>query len=305
MERITIGINTRNRPESLAMQIHSIVHQTYPHWDLIVADGSDEPVHNLEVVRKLTELAMGLGHHVRFIHDKAIGIPQTYQRLMEFSETEFNVREEDDAPWNADFLEILCYELESNGSKVAAVGPMCPNWDHAMGRFWSTHPDTNYFYITKGHAWYQEMGMVIMADDIQRRKYSGAADFLYVSSLHAGFMYKKSAMMKAGGFCSHLSTQGHREETWASLRLFLAGYDLLYVPRAVRWHLELQSGGSRDKTIRDRMTLKREDEILFQAWLKEMLLSDNPRVDEIPIFSSPSCVNRLSREEALSLLGSK
>lgn len=301
MEPITIGVNTRNRPEALAVQIHSIIHQTYPFWSLIIMDCSDIPVIQLEPIQKLLELAKKLGHSVQVIrHKSTFGIPQTYQKLMEISNTELNVREEDDAPWHPELL-IRLYEEMVKNPNLGAAGPTCPNWNDA-GAVHNTWPGTNYFYITDNHAWRQQLGPVLIADDVQRRPWP-SVEPIPVCVMHGGFMYRKSLMVKAGGFCTNLSTQGHREETWASLRLFLSGADILFVPRAIRWHLELQSGGSRDRSVdNDRMALKMRDERLFQDWMRGVLGSGNSRISEIPIFADESLRERISAQQALELL---
>ena len=299
-ERITIGINTKNRPEALAVQIHSIIHQTYPHWDLTILDCSDAPISESEVAWKVVDLAIRFGHKVQVFRNTEQGIPQTYQKLMEMSPTEFNVREEDDAPWHPQFLEKLYEEMEKNPN-LGAVGPRCSNWNFPDSS-WPTYPGTNYFFVTGNHAWYQQMGPVLMADDVQRRNWKGT-DPVPVSVLHGGFMYRKSLLAKVGGFCTNLSTQGHREETWASLRLYLSGADMLFVPKAIRWHLELQSGGSRDKSVHtNRMTLKMGDERLWSAWIQEVFQSGNPRLDDVLMFSNDDLKTIITPQQALELL---
>ena len=300
MERITIGINTKNRPEALAVQIHSIIHQTYPHWDLTILDCSDEPVADLELIRKLVELSNRLGHRTSISRNTEPGIPQTYQKLMEMSPTEFNVREEDDGPWHPEFLERLYEEMEKNPN-LGAVGPNCANWND-VGKQLSTHPGTNFFYVTGNHVWPGKLGPVLVAGDIQGRNWTDT-ESVPICVMHGGFMYRKSLLTKAGGFCTNLSTQGHKEETWASLRLFLSGADMLFVPKALRCHLELRTGGSRDKSVHNnRMELKMGDEVLFSAWILEVLQSDNPRLAGMVIFSNDSLSTRVTPLQAYELL---
>jgi hypothetical protein len=117
-----------------------------------------------------------------------------------------------------------------------------------------------------------------------------------VCTIHGGSLYRKSAALKVGGFCTHFSPTGHREETLFYCRLYFAGYELKVRSSSRLWHFESIMGGSRpDGAHADtRQDARRSDESKFQQELLQMikLLPERPvyLVDK-GVWSNEQCSN--------------
>ena len=126
-DRICIHINTKNRPTYLAVTLASVLGQTFQNWDLIIMDASNEPAVNDETVGRLLTTVRRYGHKVSYERDNSLGIAQTYQKMLELSDTPLCLRMEDDVWWEPEMLARL-YEVMEARPEVAACGMMTPHY---------------------------------------------------------------------------------------------------------------------------------------------------------------------------------
>jgi glycosyltransferase involved in cell wall biosynthesis len=283
-----VQLNTRNRPHYAAMMLASLASQDYEDWDLLIADGGDDPLEAHEHCARLLA-AIRHQHRVRVIRDRGLGIPQTYQLLMEASGTEFCFREEDDIILGPGCLRILMHHISDPG--VGAVAPSTPNWNVPRASPLPLEMPNGFYRQPQGDV--PGFPQIWCADDGQRAYYPFAAPELAyeVCTLHAGAVYRKSAVQAAGGFSAHFSPIGHREETHVWCRVYRAHYRLLVAPAARVWHFEATAGGSRTNPAGspERRAMQVQDEVRFQAdfaqWLQE------PGREHRPFLVLPRAVN--------------
>jgi GT2 family glycosyltransferase len=263
-ERITVTINTKDRVEYLLITLSSLLSQTYQEWDLILCDASKQPVINDERVHRLLVVFKHYGHNVRYEVDSCIGIPQSYQRMMELAKTELVIRQEDDVWFEPEMIE-QAYEVIQDKEQIAAVGFMTPNWGNQTLTRNSPDVLANGFRKVPSNLC-PHLGEIYEPTDQQEIIVS--EDKIWnVCTIHGGSLYRKSAALKVGGFCTHFSPTGHREETLFYCRLYFAGYELKVRSSSRLWHFESIMGGSRpDGAHADtRQDARRSDESKFQT----------------------------------------
>jgi len=283
-DRITFTINTKDRVEYLLITLSSLLSQTFQEWDLIISDASDDPVINREQVSRLLGIIKRYGHKVMYLRDSGSGIPQTYQKMMGTADTELIVRQEDDIWLEPECLQLL-YDTIKEDDNCAAVGWMTPRFSQVGCR--PTAPDrlANGFVMRPSHL-APNLGLIHEAVDEQQSIIYEDKTF-EVCTIHGGSLYRKSFAEKVGGFCTHYSPVGHREETMFYLRLYFAGYNLKVRTSIKLWHFESTYGGSRSKGALsdERVSMQRSDEDRFQRELREMISQHPDR--QIDIFTEP------------------
>jgi len=267
--RLTVTLLTKNRHAFLGMAISSLLSQTFTKWDLIIIDDSNVDVTQFEEISFLLKLMEMQGHDITVIRNVG-GITKGWQRGLEESNTDFGYRMEDDIWLDRNCLDVLYHHIWPSDN-VAAVGGLCPN---PFGCSQVDPPELDKFpnrltWTNAGH-----FGRIVEPSDGQGYLMKTGAVYK-VQHLHGLFVYRKSAVEKVGGFFTDSSDIGHRDETHLTLRLYLNGYDLLVVPRAILWHAEATIGGSRGSTGHGkwRRQLQIADETIFQdelqKWIKE------------------------------------
>lgn len=276
MSRISVNVNTRNRHNVLPMMLGSLLSQTFTDYDIIICDASDLPITEHEVCNKMLELIENNGHDVTVLRDNKIGIPQSYQVMMEHSDCNLQLRTEDDLWMEPDCLEQLHAAFcKANDKHLGAVAPMTPQWCHHPHMI--DHREHNCDQWPAPGEFANGLRRVVVKDipslryiweaDDQQRCWMPKGPTYEVCVIHAGALYSKAALQAAGGFSAHFSPVGHREESHVWLRVYLAGYKLLVTTKARVWHLEVWTGGSRDKeTALDsdgRRACQIQDEVVF------------------------------------------
>lgn len=289
-QRITVCINTKSRPDFLLVTLSSLLAQTYQDWDLIICDASSEPVINLEPIEKLLRIFKKYGHNVRYEVDNNLGIPQTYEKMRQLAETELVIRQEDDIWMEPECIERAYEVLDPlsfsnivklsewpNAKDIGAVAFMTP---HYLVQSIVSAPEklNNAFYKVEGHELVPNLPYALEPRDEQALLTTD--DVVWeVCHLHGGSLFKQEAAEAVGGFCTHLSPVGHREETLFYARMFFAGWKLCVRSTARLWHFEATSGGSRPSGDRDpnRKACQCSDEGKFQAELQELMKANPDR----------------------------
>lgn len=256
-KRIGVEIITRNRPDYLAVLLSSLLRQTKKEWDLFILDNSDVPVLNFKLVRDVIERIKQEGHLVIYDvnGDEAMkrNIGASRDEVMRKDDLEICCRIDDDSWIEPDYLELL-YEIIIADEKIGAVGGTVPylginqfykKMPKVFNRIWKGD-DGRWNFEDDGHWSYNERGC-------------------YPSHhLRSSFMFRKKAMLEAGGNVAWAGSTGFREETAVSINLMRAGYRLLTVPQARAWHL-LATGTNREDNGETKMRKQMENEALFRA----------------------------------------
>jgi GT2 family glycosyltransferase len=81
----------------------------------------------------------------------------------------------------------------------------------------------------------------------------------------ANMSFSRQAIEKAGGFDPHFERVALREEADALERIKKLGYQIIYDPRALAWHLRASEGGERLQHTSDLLYWSRRSESLFVA----------------------------------------
>jgi len=258
--RISVTLITRNRPQFFIGCLSSLLSQSYTEWDLVIIDGSKPPLRSNQAVYFLLKVVHDNGHSLQMINDQSLGICQAWQKGLELSspDCEFGQRLEDDIWLHPDYLKHL-HDIIITDEKIGAVGGLSPNaWNFSTIK---AEEFKNYFYSWNG---------LIIPDDRQCCFIENPPEIYEVSHLHGLFLYRKRIVQEVGGFGTHMTRVGHRDETDLTLRMYFADYRLLVCPKAWLRHAEAMGGGSRDAlTVEERTELQMEDEARFQKRLHD------------------------------------
>lgn len=250
--KITVGIPTKNRYDTLDKTLLSIALQTLSPHQVIIVDDSDNPV-NITTIPHYTYIlktfdAKGIKWEVKFGQKK--GQHHSHQMIQDTAEGDLIFRIDDDEVAEPDVLRKLVSHFKD--PLIGAVGPsVIEPWAGEVplglrNRITSvkTAPNMQWF---KG-------------------KDSWDADHLYSS-----FMYRKGIVK----YDLTLSTVCHREETIFSYSIKKAGYKLLVDLDATVYHYRNAGGGIR--TFTDPI-LWQHDEKIFNAYLALWNINDGTKM---------------------------
>lgn len=237
--KITVGIPTKDRYESLSHTLLSIAFQTVKPYEIIIVDDSDDrkdirAISQYQHILKLLD-EYKIKWQVVFKNQK--GPHHSHQLVQEISQTPLIFRVDDDCVLEPNVLEKL---LEKMVDGIGAVAPLVlmtntidipPNAENKIDN--------------------------IHAPNIQWFKWSGIRE---VDHLYSCFLYRKGIDI----YELSLSPVSHREETIFSHKIKRAGYKLLVNSEAKVWHFRCEKGG-----IRSHQSKKfyDDDEMIFKGLL--------------------------------------
>jgi len=244
METLGIGIPTRDRPGYLAILLSALYVQTKrPNAICIVNDG-EPTLRDNSAVKQMVERWEQSGIPCDIVQGSGRGASPNHQIALEHLGTDLVLRIDDDLlPARPDFIERL-YRLIDNQPEVGAVGGCYPMHSdgvlHEYGPLATKRGMTNTLAdLLAGHA------------RLQFWQFSDEA-VVECEHLYSTWMYRASALQEVGGFADCYSRFGQREESDASVRLFLLGKKRLLVDiQAIGWHF-LAAGGRRPEGSRER-----------------------------------------------------
>lgn len=243
--RVTVGIPTKNRSDTLAMTLMSLALQTVKDFDLIIVDDSDTQIdlRDIPIFQHIFPLLTHHGINWQVVWGSKRGQHYSHQLIQEMAKTEWIWRVDDDECLEPDCLVRLRSHIRTD---VGAVGglvlPPQPSWvpDNAANLISDLNlPNLQWF---------------LPADELQ-----GGPP---VEHLHSTFMYRKGVAKYELG----LSPAAHREETIFTYEIKRAGYQLLIDPTAITWHFRAGHGGIRSH---EDVRYWEEDEKLFEDKLRE------------------------------------
>jgi len=244
METLGVGIPTRDRPGYLAILLSALYVQTKrPNAICIVNDG-EPTLRDNSAVKQMVERWEQSGIPCDIVQGSGRGASPNHQIALEHLGTDLVLRIDDDLlPARPDFIERL-YRLIDNQPEVGAVGGCYPMHSdgvlHEYGPLATKRGMTNTLAdLLAGHA------------RLQFWQFSDEA-VVECEHLYSTWMYRASALQEVGGFADCYSRFGQREESDASVRLFLLGKKRLLVDiQAIGWHF-LAAGGRRPEGSRER-----------------------------------------------------
>lgn len=237
---VTIGIPTRDRPKSLGRLLASIHAQTFKDWDLTIVDDSSGDMLDengemwLEIIRR--------SHVARVI--PGVRINQTYAHncvLWHSQSAPLILRLDDDINLRPDFLERLFAawaELQKQGINVGGLGGVYFT-EHLYSRV------ENPPIPTRMHSPTTIAPDGTLSPYAQMQEYTDDS-LIPAHHLYSSYLYDRDAMRSVGGFPLVYSEGcSYHEETEASYKLSLAGYELFIVPAATAIHSHENTGGTR------------------------------------------------------------
>ncbi len=239
---LTIGIPTLDRPEQLACLLTSLMDQTYNNFDTIIVSQSmlkNSSLMNNLVVAKLYNVLKNRSddftRHI-IIDKEPIGAAAAHNIVLYMSRTPYILRVDDDIILEPTFVEELLSTIEAN-QIIGAVG----------GIYLDPDQSDNQYYDAKLKDKIINEGMTIRDDTgkCQMLRHRDESVMMRVTDLYSTFVYRKDAMIQAGGFCEKYGRACYFEDTDGSYRIYMEGFMLLVDPSAVGWHLKSLTGGSR------------------------------------------------------------
>ena len=241
--KVTIGIPTLDRPEQLVCLLTSLTYQTYGDFDIIIVSQSTEDDALLDngpnsTKRKLLNVlkhrSNGSVKH-SIVNKEAIGAAAAHNIVLYRSRTPYILRVDDDIILEPTFVEKLLATIEANQS-IGAVG----------GIYLDPNQPNDQYYDTEIKNKIIDGGMTIRDDTggCQTLRHRDER-MMRVSDLYSTFIYRKDAMIQAGGFFEKYGRACYFEDTDGSYRIYMEGFILLVDPWAVGWHFKSLTGGSR------------------------------------------------------------
>lgn len=250
--RVTIEISTKDRHPYLATLLTSLLTQTFKNWELLVMDnGSDESLIKNEQIMKLFKMCEVNGHKWRCNKIEPMGPQKSHREALKVINTPLTCRIDDDIFLEPDFLQILFNNFLEDQT-LAAVGGI---------------------YLFVDNPWVLPLGY---ENDIKNQGKITHLDWSLqvnrhpdnkikeVEHLHSSFMHRTEVAKQCGSYTLELNNVGFREETEATYRMKLGGYNLRVDPKAIGYHFGASTGG--DRTDPDKKLAIDNDKI-FKNWL--------------------------------------
>ena len=211
-DKVSVIIPSKNRSAYLADLLQDLNAQTLPPAEVIVVDQSDEPYQNLDCVH---------------IIDKGTGPCRARNLGLAQCKGEFLVFLDDDIRIDPDFLQTLCSPIIKGNAKVV-VGSMC-------------NPDGKYLNSERT-LWKKETSNWLLALTANP-DFNGSCQALSFTTCCAAIHREVYEMI--GRFDPFFDPDGAGEDREYGLRIFHAGYSILYEGKASVRHLGAPSGGRR------------------------------------------------------------
>jgi len=242
-KRLTVGIPTKDRGIELAILLQSLMYQTFQDWDLIIVnDCVSNLLYENSTLQGLFKVLGDQGHDVKIINGPRKGPQYGGQIILQNSQTELILRLDDDVALQPNFIEELVRTFDDPNTGMAGpiyLNPQKPARDQMLDPNMSLEAikeigkvkwEGNNLFLT---GWNQA-GIHPTKTPVE------------TEHLNSGFMYRREAGLKIGGYFLDLSIAGHREESDFSYRIFREGYKLYVVPAAIAYHYHPMFGGIRE-----------------------------------------------------------
>ena len=251
-EKVTAYVSTRNRYySSLPPMITSVALQTRPpekFW--IFDDGEQKDLRQDSVYENLFKLLECRGIEWKVFFGDRKGQVLNHQKALEWADTEWIWRLDDDNIADPNVLETLLKQVEDDkDKKIGAVASLV--WMPGI---------TGYYKPPFVSGKIED----INKPNLQWCNFDGNIE---AEHLHNTFLYRKEAGKH--GYCMELSPVGHREESLFSYGIIRNGYKIIVNGDCITWHCRQGTGGIRTSEIHREENFK-HDELIFQTKMKEM-----------------------------------
>lgn len=223
---VTVAIPTKNRNwTTLPSTILAVCNQSYkPKHIIIYDDGEPKPTLDKDpLYAKLFQVITHSGISWQYLFSNGIGLANNRLKALKDAPTEWIWAMDDDCVPQYDVLEKLVAEIDD---KVGAVGGSIINNFTAPPAIASNKIED--IYVGLNRQWY------LHPKDAEPED---------VDHLYSSFLFRKDLAV----YPPNLSPVSFREDTTCSYSIRKKGYDVIFVPTAVSWHLNNPQGGCRSE----------------------------------------------------------
>lgn len=239
---LTIGIPVKDRPVELALLLQSLLNQTFQHFSILLVDDCQETdfLNKNSTIQGMLKLLERGGSPVTIVAGDHKGPQYCGQRILENVHTDLIFRLDDDVVLLPDCLEKLMAVLAVGYDAVGPIyiDPWREMWDQAIPASTSRED-----LMKVGRIYWKED---LFLSGLLQVNLHPTEEPVPVEHLNSGFLYRKAAALKAGGYFLGYSVVGHREETDISYRMFRSGAKLAVAPAARAYHFHPSYGGIRE-----------------------------------------------------------
>ena len=266
-EKITIGVPTRNRYKNLALCLQGLINQAYKNWDLIIVDDSDNP-RDLRFLSIFQNLFIRLDrekHNWQIIYGQRRGPHYSQQIILEIAKTDWIWRIDDDEIAENDCLTSLVNNIDNNHYLLSSCikNEIINTEENNIGAIGGKVIQPRYLDIRLENP---DFTINSLFDFNGQWDISLQKKITNVEHLHSTFLYNRQAVLKVGGYDLGFSPVGHLEETDLTYRLFQAGYNNIFEPKALTWHYRAERGGIRDNN--QQFYFEHDEKIFFKKYRK-------------------------------------
>lgn len=267
-DRVLVEVPTKDRADYLEKLLRSLDAQTFMDWDLLVIDDSKVehlPEHKgcAEAVNKLHSV----GHSWLFVRGAGQNQATAHNRALEYAAIhgyKLVMRLDDDITLEPDFLAKLYEEfIKDQECRYAAVGgiflnPSVPKEEQFVPPGWESRPEFQGTIMpcVLHHQVAQYPPEIDYRDDCEH--------------LYSSYMFRTALLQSVGGFPMDLSAMAFREETMPLYELWLKGYKMRIVTKAIGYHYNAQTGGLRSVSPRKAQELFLQDDTQFRRKIEEL-----------------------------------
>ena len=262
---LTIGIPVKDRPVELALLLQSLINQTFQRFCVLIVNDCQETgfLNENSTIKGLIRLLEKEGRPVTIIEGDHKGPQYCGQRILENADTTFIFRLDDDVVLLPDCVARLMDVMRAGQDAAGPIylDPMRDMKDQAIPAR-ASRADLE----KVGRVYWKEE--LFLSGLLQVNEHP-TDEPVAVEHLNSGFIYRKAAALKAGGYFLGYSVVGHREETDISYRMFRSGAQLAVVPSARAYHFHPAYGGIRETKGRQmRQSLWDSDEKIFRERMR-------------------------------------
>ena len=245
--RCSIHIVTRDRPESLALLLTSLIFQTYKNWDMVILDNSrNTKINNYYLIRTIINRLQLEGHrfHVIENNDEHRDIGKYRNQVIEADPFKNNIgiRIDDDSICEPNYIEILMNGFTDN--KIGIVGGIVP---------YLFYPKTYILQPEKFNEipsffvpWTDHCTNFVRFIDNDGKDLHYKKTYFESGHIRSSYAYRIDLAKKIR-FHEWSGPTGYTEETVFCIKTWLNGYKVIINPNAVCWHTAYIVGGGRDK----------------------------------------------------------
>ena len=235
---ISVVLCTRNRAESLRRCIESIRQVVYTNFELIVIDNAPSDDAGARVCSQISG-----GTPLRYVREDTPGLSWARNRAIQETRNPIVVFLDDDERVHADWLAGLALEFAADETVGVVSGLVLP-------AELSRESQVN-FERFGGHSKGRGFERVVFNRSYQETNQSALYPFP-AFGVGANMAFRRETLDDIGGFDVALgagTVTGGAEDTAALTEALLAGWTMIYAPRAVTWHFHRADEGDMDAQL--------------------------------------------------------